>query len=160
AARAGDDDNPSLQVLENMLRGINLGGAGFGPVGTISGGVRQTAGMHLRASTATAASVTGNIQSNLANGNYANLAAILNLVNYSNAFNPALPVIPAGVNGGVLRFNGFPENFIVTNPQFSNVYMIASVNHNNYHSIEAQITLRPTRGISMQTTYTLSKNLG
>ena len=160
AARAGDDDNPRLQVLENMLRGINIGGGNFGPVGSTFNGVRQTAGMHLRASTGTAAGVTGNIQSNLANGNYANLAAILNLVNYSNAFNPSLPVIPAGVNGGVLRFNGFPENFIVTNPQFSNVYMIASVNHNNYHSMEAQITLRPARGISMQSTYTWSKNLG
>jgi hypothetical protein len=64
-------------------------------------------------------------------------------VNYSNAFNPSLPVIPARVNGGVLRHNGFPENFIVTNPQFSNVFMIASVNHNNYHSMEAQV--RPLR---------------
>jgi hypothetical protein len=160
AARAGDDDSPALQVLENMFRGINLGGANFGPVGTTFNGVRQTAGMHLRASTATAAGVTGNLQSNLANGNYASVAAILNTMNYSNAFNPTLPVIPAGVNGGVLRFNGFPENFIVTNPQFSNVFMIASVNHNNYHSMEAQVTLRPTHGVSMQSTYIWSKNLG
>src|SRR5437762_5993685 len=61
-----------------------------------------------------------------------------------------------------MRFNGFPENFITTNPQFltNSVYMIASVNSNNYHSMEAQITMRPTRGISMQSTYTWSKNLG
>jgi hypothetical protein len=38
--------------------------------------------------------------------------------------------------------------------------MIASVNHNNYHSLETQVTLRPTKGISMQSTYTWSKNLG
>src|SRR4029078_12748184 len=31
---------------------------------------------------------------------------------------------------------------------------------NNYHSMEAQVTLRPTNGISMQSTYTFSKNLG
>ena len=47
----------------------------------------------------------------------------------------------------MLRFNGFPENFIVTNPQFGNLYMIASVNSNNYHSLEAQVTMRPTHGI-------------
>jgi hypothetical protein len=168
AARAGDDSNPALQVLENMFKGINIAGTGYGPVGSVFNGVRQTAGMHLRASAATGivgstgTSVPGSIQSNLANGNYANLAQILNTLNYSNAFNPALPVIPAGVNGGVLRFNAFPENFITTNPQFltNAVYMIASVNSNNYHSMEAQITLRPTHGISMQSTYTWSKNLG
>jgi len=38
--------------------------------------------------------------------------------------------------------------------------MIASVNSNNYHSMEAQVTLRPVHGISMQSTYTWSKNLG
>jgi hypothetical protein len=59
-----------------------------------------------------------------------------------------------------MRFNKFPENFIVTNPQFSNVYMIAGVNSNNYHSMEAQITLRPAHGMTMQSTYTFSKNLG
>jgi len=60
----------------------------------------------------------------------------------------------------VLRVNNFPENFIVTNPQFSNVFMIAGVNSNNYHSMEAQVTLRPTQGVTMQSTYTWSKNLG
>jgi hypothetical protein len=160
AARIGNDSSPALQVLENMFSGINIAGAGFGPVGSVFNGTLQTAGMHLRASTGTATGITGNLQSNLANGNYASVSSILNTLNYTTASNPGLPVIPAGVNGGVLRRNGFPENFIVTNPQFSNVYMIASVNHNNYHSMEAQVTLRPVRGLSMQSTYTWSKNLG
>lgn len=160
AARAGDDNNPDLQVLENMFRGINIGGSGLGPVGSVLNGVRQTAGMHLRASTATSAGITGNMRSNLANGNYANAASILNTLNYASAFNSTLPAIPAGVNGAVLRFNGFPENFIKTNPQFNQAYMIASVNSNNYHSMEAQVTMRPAAGISMQSTYTWSKNLG
>ncbi|PYS52818.1 MAG: hypothetical protein DMG13_14935, partial [Acidobacteria bacterium] len=116
AARAGDDNNLSLQVMENMFKGINVAGPGYGPVGSVINGVRQTAGMHLRASTGTASGTTGNLQSNLANGNYANVAAILNVLNYSTASNPTLPPIPAGVNGSVLRLNGFPENFIVTNP--------------------------------------------
>jgi hypothetical protein len=154
AARAGNDSSPALQVLENMFRGINIAGAGFGPVGSTTGGRLQTAGMHLRAAT------TGNLSSNLANGNYQGIAATLNTLNYVSAFNPTLPVIPAGVNGSVMRLNGFPENFIVTNPQFTNTYMIATVNTNNYHSMEAQVTLRPTAGINMQSTYTWSRNLG
>ena len=48
AARAGNDSSPALQVLENMFKGINIAGAGFGPVGTVFNGVLQTAGMHLR----------------------------------------------------------------------------------------------------------------
>ena len=59
-----------------------------------------------------------------------------------------------------MRVNNFPENFIVTNPQFSNVFMIAGINSNNYHSMEAQVTMRETHGISMQSSYTWSKNLG
>ena len=163
AARIGDDNNPALQVLENMFNGINVAGTalvGSGAVGSTANGVRQTAGMHLRASTATTAGITGNLQSNLANGNYAGAAAIINTMNYATASNPTLPAIPSGVNGAVMRFNGFPENFIVTNPQFGNLYMIASVNSNNYHSLEAQVTVRPMHGLSMQSTYTWSKNLG
>jgi hypothetical protein len=155
AARVGDDSNPNLQVLETMFKGINI--AGTGPVGSPG----QTAGAQLRASTATATGITGNLQTNLANGNYANVAAILNVMNYSSTTNPTLPVIPAGRYGEVLRFSGqFPENFIVTNPQYSSVFMIANSNSNNYHSLEAQVTLRPLHGVSMQSTYTWSKNLG
>jgi hypothetical protein len=160
AARAGNDSSPDLQVLEAMFHGINITLSGFGAGGSFSAGLLQTGGMHLRASTATTAGVTGNLQSNLANGNYAGVAAILNTLNYSSASNPTLPAIASGVNGAVLRFNGSPENFIVTNPQFGNLYMMATVNSNNYHSLEAQVTMRPTHGIGMQSTYTWSKNLG
>jgi hypothetical protein len=161
AARTGNDSSPALQVLENMFKGINIAGAGFGAVGSTFNGVLQTAGAQLRASTATSPNVVGsNLQQNLANGNYENVAAILNTLNYNSASNPNLPVIPAGVTGMVMRTNGFPDNFIVTNPQFSQVYMITDINTNNYHSFEAQVTLRPTHGISMQSTYTWSKNLG
>jgi hypothetical protein len=152
AARAGDDSNPSLQVLEDMFRGINIAGTGYGPVGAPFGGVMQTAGMHLRASTNTAA--------NLANGNYSALAGTLNTLNYSGASNPTLPAIPAGRQGEVMRFNNFPENFIVANPQFGTVNLLTNPYSNNYHSLETQVTLRPTQGVSLQATYTWSKNLG
>ncbi|MBI2150219.1 MAG: hypothetical protein HYU27_06395, partial [Acidobacteria bacterium] len=154
AARAGNDSSPALQVLENMFRGINIAGTGFGPVGSTVNGVRQTAGMHLRAT------ATGQINSNLANGNYSAVAASLNTLNYASASNPGLPVIPAGVQGGVMRFNGFPENFIVANPQLATVNMLTTLYSNNYHSMEAQVTMRPTHGVSFQSTYTWSRNLG
>jgi hypothetical protein len=64
------------------------------------------------------------------------------------------------VNGAVLRYNGFPENFIRTNPQFGQAHMLASINSNNYHALSAAFTMRPTRGISVQSTYTWSKNFG
>jgi hypothetical protein len=161
AARAGDDSSPSLQVMENMFRGINVAGTGYGPVGSTVNGVLQTAGMHLRASTGTTGGVAGNLRTNLANGNYANVAAIINTLNYATAFNRGLPVIPAGVQGAVLRHNAFPENFIRANPQLgAAAYLLTTLYSNNYHSAEAQVTLRPTHGINLQSTYTWSKNLG
>ena len=65
-------------------------------------------------------------KSNLANGNYMGLAASLNTLNYATASNPTLPAIPARVQGQVLRHNGFPENFIVTNPQFGAVNLMTN----------------------------------
>src|SRR3989442_15291700 len=69
AARVGNDSSPSLQVLENMFKGINVAGANFGPVGSVFNGTLQTAGMHLRALTATCGAGC-TINSALANGNY------------------------------------------------------------------------------------------
>src|SRR5262249_36733500 len=155
AARVGDDNNPAMQVLEQMFKGINIAGcAGCGPVGSVTNGVLQTAGMHLRASSA--------FQSNLANGNYFGLATTLNTLNYTTSFtgNANLPAAPVNSRGSVIRYNGFPENFVVTNPQFTSTYMIASMNNNQYHSLEAQVTLRPTHGMTMQSSYTWSRNNG
>jgi len=152
AARAGNDSSPALKVLEDMFKGMNIAGAGFGPVGSPFGGVMQTAGMHLRANTT--------LRGNLANGNYNALAAALNTLNYPAANNLSLPIIPTGVVGTVLRQNNFPENFIVTNPQFGAVNNLTNVYSNNYHSLETQVSMRPKHGISFQSTYTWSKNLG
>jgi hypothetical protein len=110
--------------------------------------------MHLRSSAA--------FQSNLANGNYFGLATALNTLNYTKSFtgNAGLPDPPPNSRGSVIRYNGFPENFVVTNPQFTSTYMIASMNNNQYHSLEAQVTLRPTHGLTMQNSYTWSRNNG
>jgi hypothetical protein len=165
AARAGSDSSPALQVLEQMFNGINIAGTGCttpagastpcAPVGTTnSAGVLQTAGMHLRASST--------FQSNLANGNYLGLATSLNTLNYNkaNAGNANLPDFRPGSRGSVITYNGFPDNFVTTNPQFTSTYMIASMNNNQYHSLETQVTLRPTQGLTLQGSYTWSRNNG
>jgi len=153
AARVGNDSSPALQVLENMFRGINVAGTtAFGAVGSTLNGVLQTAGMHLRANTT--------LRQNLANGNYSALAGSLNTLNYDRATNPNLPVIPSGVVGAVMRQNNFFENFIVTNPQFGAVNNMTTLYSNNYHSLQTQVTVRPTNGINLESTYTWSKNLG
>ena len=141
-------------LLNQIFNGINIAGAGFGPVGSTTGGVLQTAGLHMRNDT--------RFRTNLANGNYSDLANTLDLLNYVTTApgNSSLPPIPALVNGAVLRYNGFPENFIRTNPQFGQAHMLASVNTNNYHALSASFTLRPTAGVSLQSTYTWSKNFG
>ena len=86
------------------------------------------------------------MRNDLANGNYANIAQVLNYMGTTP--------------GDVLRASGLPENFIKTNPQFNNANYLTNSDRANYHSLQAQITLRPTHGISFTATYTWSKNLG
>src|SRR6266850_1959522 len=139
-ARAGGES----PLLDKMFNGVNIAGNGL------------TGAQQLRTATA------GNMRNNLANGNYVALANSLALLNYSQAggINSNLPVIPTGVNGAVLRLNGFPENFIKTNPQFSAANWLTNSGSTNYHSLQAQATLRPVAGVSFQTSYTWSKLLG
>lgn len=54
----------------------------------------------------------------------------------------------------------FPENFFVVNPQFGDVTVRTNADSSNYHSLQTQVTLRPTRGVSYQATYTWSRSLG
>jgi hypothetical protein len=147
-------------LLDNMFRGIAI--TGTTPVGTAG----QTASGQMRSDV--------RFNSNLANGNYAALASTIYTLNYSQAggANAGLPPIPLGVQGAVLRLNGYPENFIMPNPQFvsgvgaaglsatTGVIYRTNLAHNNYHSMETQLTLRPTGGLALQGTYTWSKNLG
>jgi len=48
----------------------------------------------------------------------------------------------------------------VVNPQFNNVTYRNNSDSSNYHSLQTQITLRPTSGINYQGTYTWSRALG
>jgi len=159
AARAGRDS----ALLDQMFKGINIAGAGFGPVGTTLNGVAQTGALELRNNST--------VRSNLANGNYAALAGQLSQLNYSTfpgSGNESLPAVPSGVNGAVLRYNNFPENFILTNPQFGCSIGCSSgaatLNTNgarsNYHSLQGLATFRNVAGFNFQTSYTWSKELG
>jgi hypothetical protein len=160
AARAGGES----ELLDRMFKGINIAGAGYGPVGQVFNGVFQTGAMHLRASTAacTGVTTTCTIQSALANGQYAYIASTLNTLNYNrnNTGNGGLPVIPTSVQGAVLRYNGFPENFISTNPQFSSIGLRTNLNNSNYHAMQAQFTMKPNMGISYQGTFTWGRSMG
>src|SRR5262245_55206878 len=164
AARRGED--PTL--LDDMFAGLNIAGTGCATaqgvavtcdrVGNVNAqGVLQTGAMHLRASTFSSPLVNlgiGNVRSFLANGNYVSLANLLNLMTNAGATNGSLA-------GSVLRNSGkFPENFIKANPQVNASVMETNLGHSNYHSLQTQISLRPTAGVSTQLTYTWSRNLG
>src|SRR4030095_6536076 len=117
-------------------------------------------------------------RSDLANGNFVNLANSLNTYNGLAPF--AVAATAPGENGTVLRranrgFNVpggttiaggpqipaglFQENWIGANPQFNGARYWMSSGMSNYHSLQFQTTLRPVQGISLQATYVWSKAL-
>jgi hypothetical protein len=176
AARRGDDANAGL--LDQMFAGINLcttaanptnGNCSAGSWGAING-TTQTAAAQIRAGALPASGATASVTS-LANGDYNTLAGTIANYNYNwgstgnahvCAVNCSLPD-PNPNNataGAALRKNGFPDNFIITNPQFSSVTFYNNMGYNNYHSLQAQLTLRPIQGMSGSVTYNWSKNLG
>jgi hypothetical protein len=108
-------------------------------------------------------------RNNLVLGNFSGLASTL------AASNGNITTVNSTLVGGALLRNGClpsqqvgglcpagvsaPENFIYANPQYSSVNINKNLGHSNYHSLQAQVTMRPTRGLSFQATYTWSKNL-
>ena len=54
---------------------------------------------------------------------------------------------------------GTPWNYFYANPQFSGLSVYYNAPVQNYHSMQTQVTLRPTRGLNFQVTYTWSRNL-
>ena len=159
AARAGGES----ELLDRMFSGINVAQTGCataqgtavtcGSVGNTVNGVLQTGAMHLRAA------ATGNMRNNLANGNYMALANTLSTLNYAKTatVNTSLPAIPAGELGAVLRRNGFEENFINTNPQFNTATLLTNMGNSNYHSLQAQATVRGFRGNDVELPFPLAE---
>jgi len=158
AARAGGES----PLLDQMFKGLNIGGTNCvtatpgvttpcAAVGTVNiAGVLQTGAMHLRSATASCG-LGCNFNTALANGNYMGLA---------NGLNTLTNAVSGSRSGSVLIFNGFPENFIKTNPQVGSSVMETNHGYSTYHSLQTQVSLRPTAGVSTQMTYTWSKNLG
>ena len=164
AVRRGDDANSGL--LDQIFNGINLcssaanpaaGSCAPGSYGPING-TTQRAAVQIRANGLGGGSLTS-----LANADYNALAGTISNFNYNFLASPCVNCTlpnPAGNVGTALRLNGFPDNFVVTNPQFSAVTFYNNMGYNNYHSLQAQVSLRPIQGFSGSATYNWSKNLG
>jgi hypothetical protein len=122
----------------------------------------------------------------LGEGDYNGIADALNTANYSwqeggvvcpypwapnfcfpqAGLNDTLPQPEINESGAILRHANtvypgeFPENFIVANPQLDVANWYTNLNHNNYHSMQVRVEVRPTHDFNMTSTYTWSKNLG
>ncbi|HEY2383882.1 MAG TPA: carboxypeptidase-like regulatory domain-containing protein [Terriglobia bacterium] len=137
AVRAGGEST----LLNQMLNGINFGGNG------VVNGTTITGASAVRSNTTT--------RTQIANGNVGGFVNTLNTTNTG-------VTLPAGVtgNGFVLRKNGFPDNYIVTNPQYASVSMLDNLSNSTYHSLQMQFTRRLSHGFTNTTTWTWSKALG
>src|SRR5262249_36610142 len=82
--RRGDNAPLFDQIFKGIV--VNAGQAAVGPTVSGSAAIRQNT----------------TFQGNIANGNFAAVAASLNTFNYVNANNPTLAAVPTGVNGSVL----------------------------------------------------------
>jgi len=122
-------------LFDQMLNGITIPG-----VGTVNG-TTLTGSQALRQFSTTATMI--------ANGS---VGALANFLNTSS--------IGTNQNGGLLRKNGFPENFIVVNPQFAQVFLIDNNGNSTYNAFQAHIAKRLTHGLTGQFSYTFSKTLG
>jgi hypothetical protein len=157
--RRGTDTTP---ILSQMFQGINTcfatancsaqyvdtNGATvnsqFGNIGTTVNGIDQTVAYQMR--------LNPTFNNSIADGDYA--AVMGTLHNYNGNLTG-----PTGSLGRVMRNSGlFPENYFVANPQFSAANYITNYGHSNYHSMQAQISLRPIGGVGGTATYTWAKN--
>lgn len=121
-------------LFDQMLNGIAFPG-----VGTVNGN-SLTGSQALRQYAVT--------NTMIANGS---VGALANFLNTSTIAGPA---------GTLLRKNGFPENFIVVNPQFASVILVDNNGNSSYNAFQAHITKRLTHGLTGQFAYTFSKTLG
>jgi len=136
--RAGGD----APMFDQMFKGLNFG-SGIGVVGT-----NVTGSEALRRHTT--------FRQNLANGDFRAVANSLNTTNIGVN-------VPVGqtIAGATLASSGlFPDNFITANPQFAAMEMRNNSDQSTYHSLQTQLTMRLTRGITWQATWTWSRATG
>jgi hypothetical protein len=140
AIRAGQES----QLFNQMLQGINIGGTTAStPNGGVVNGTTWTGAMALRTNATTRAAI--------ANGNVGTLLSTLNTLTTGTGSSNA---------GAVLRKNGFPENYIVPDPQYASVQMQDNLNNSTYHSLQLQFTRRLAEGFTNTTNWTWSRTLG
>src|ERR1051326_3173223 len=120
-------------LLDQIFDGINFG---FGTVN----------GRTLTASAALRALSTTRVM--FANNDAGTFADFLNRVDFG------------GERGGLLRFAGLPENWIVVNPQFAGAEFVGNFSNSTYHSLQINANKRFSNGWTLQSNYTLSRTLG
>jgi hypothetical protein len=120
-------------LFDSMLKGIRIGTITVGQNGSGSEALRQFA-------------TTNQF---IANGEAASLANFLNS-----------STTGTGEAGGLLRQNGFPENFIVVNPQFGSLQLHGNDDNSTYHSLQTSLTKRLSKGLSGEFNYTWSRSIG
>jgi hypothetical protein len=121
-------------LFDQIFQGLNLG------LGTIDGRT-VTGSASLRSNANTRAFFANN-----------NVGAFANYLNSTTNF--------TGVSGDLLRRAGLAENFVVVNPQFSEVRMVSNFSNSSYHSMQLDFTKRFSRGYMVQSNFTWSKTLG
>src|SRR5262249_15957568 len=161
-ARSGGDS----PLLTQMFAGLNFGSGVIGQTTTGAAALRNSTVFN----------------QNLINGNF--LAVANSLISGTSATGGSVPttgsmanaglgVTPSGrlirngcdrIASGQTTFNGitlrcFHENYLISNPQLGTATYRVNSGSSNYHSLEAQFTLRPTQGFTVQSTYTWSKSM-
>jgi hypothetical protein len=135
--RAGGD----APLLSQMLNGLTLNPGTNGALGQGVIGTNTTASAALRQN--------ANFRGFLANGNVGQFASLLNT-----------STVVTGRAGGLVRNGGFPENFIVANPQYAAVVMNTNPGSSTYHALNLQVTKRLSHGFTSQFSYVWSRSLG
>jgi len=172
--RAGG--NPAL--MDNILHGVNVGGVTVAPSynptqkvwGRIGVDIDPTtgqvyhAGDELRASSMTCTTLFGFLvytpANCLASGYFQTMAGWLATANLNTAWNPGVTQAASSSRGQMLRVAGMPDNYLTASPQFGTVNWTGNFDHSNYHSMQAQLTMRPTHGLGLSATFTWSKSMG
>ncbi len=135
----GGGDAP---LFNQILNGITLNsGTNAGLGQGVVNGTTLTGSAALRANTI--------FKTFLANGNVGQFASALNTT-----------TTVTGKAGGLLARNGFPDNFIVANPQYAAVIMGANPGSSTYHAATLQVTKRLSHGFTHYFAYTWSRTLG
>jgi len=185
------DVNGDPVLLDQLLAGLNINNTvtGFGPVGTVTGGIFQSGAQHLRRS--------ATFQNNLSWGNFDAVAdSLLGLAPTAAQGRQAAPINPGtsaalgGIallaqrngcdriangftivqqtaiggaqvanTGAAIPLRCFAEDWLTSNPQFTSVTYNSNFGRSTYHSLQGQVTARPINGVNVQTTWIWAKSM-